>query len=260
MGILRGMGVSRGTGILRGMGVLPMRRTGSLPVRVSPVPLAQRTTMFTGIIQHVGRIVSVRPKGGGVRRFSIDVGPLADGLPFGGSLAVSGVCLTAASVQAARAEFDAVAETLSRTTLAHLRAGDRVNLERPLRLGDGLDGHLVQGHVDGIAEVRTIEKAGSWLVRFAAPKDLTDLMVPKGSVALDGVSLTLVDVSAGGFSVALIPETLERTTLGELRAGRKLNVETDVLGKYVKKYMSAAGVPDAQEGLTLQKLKDAGFA
>ena len=214
--------------------------------------------MFTGIIQHVGRIVSVASKGGG-RRIAIDVGPLGDGLPFGGSLAVSGVCLTAVDVQAARAEFDAVAETLARTTLGRLRAGDRVNLERPLRLGDGLDGHLVQGHVDGIAEVRAIDKAGQWLVRFAAPRDLTDLMVPKGSVALDGVSLTLVDVSAGGFSVALIPETLERTTLGDLRPGKKVNVETDILGKYVKKCMSAAGFAAAR-GLTIEELREGGFA
>jgi riboflavin synthase len=134
-----------------------------------------------------------------------------------------------------------------------------VNLERPLRLGDGLDGHLVQGHVDGIAEVRAIEKAGQWLVRFAAPKDLTDLMVPKGSVALDGVSLTLVDVSSGGFSVALIPQTLERTTLGDLRAGKKLNVETDILGKYVRKCLSAMVRAEAG-GLTVEKLREGGFA
>ena len=220
--------------------------------------------MFTGIIQHVGRLVSARPQGGG-RRIVIDIGPLADGLPSGGSLAVSGVCLTAAAVKAARAEFDAVAETLSRTTLAHLRAGGRVNLERPLRLGDGLDGHLVQGHVDGIAEVRAVERSGAGdqrgrVIRLSASRELTDQMVPKGSVALDGVSLTLVEVSDGGFSVSLIPETLERTTLADLRAGRQVNVETDILGKYVKKYLSALENPRDQGGLTLQKLKDAGFA
>jgi riboflavin synthase len=225
--------------------------------------------MFTGIIQHVGRIASARTAGGG-RRLVIDIGPLAGGVESGGglvpggSLAVSGVCLTARAVRAARAEFDAVAETVSRTTLGSLRAGGRVNLERPLRLGDGLDGHLVQGHVDGVASVRSIEKPGQWLVRFEAPAELTALMVPKGSVALDGVSLTLVDVSDGAFSVALIPETLERTTFGSLEIGRKVNVETDLLGKYVRKYLSASAAGAvagaAPGGLTLEKLKDAGFA
>jgi riboflavin synthase len=243
--------------------------------------------MFTGIIQHVGRIASARPAGAG-RRLVIEIGPLAGGveggrglaspsatnrarepLVPGGSLAVSGVCLTARAVRAALAEFDAVAETVARTTLGALRAGGRVNLERPLRLGDGLDGHLVQGHVDGVAMVRSIDKSGQWLVRFDAPPELTALMVPKGSVALDGVSLTLVDVSDGALSVALIPETLARTTLGGLKIGRTVNVETDLLGRYVRKFLSAGG-PGASAratldgappgGLTLERLRRAGFA
>jgi riboflavin synthase len=220
--------------------------------------------MFTGIIQHVGRVVAASPRGGG-RRLTLDVGPLAEGLEPGASLAVSGACLTARAVRGDRAEFDAVAETISRTTLGTLRAGDRVNLERSLRLGDGLDGHLVQGHVDGIAEVRQIERSGGAggqrLVRFAAPKDLTDLMVPKGSIAVDGVSLTLVEAAEGVFSVALIPETLERTTLGDLAPGRQVNIETDVLGKYVKKFVAATTTPAATDGkgITIEKLRETGF-
>ena len=214
--------------------------------------------MFTGIIQHVGRVLAASPQGG-ASRLVIAVGPLAEGLPAGGSLAVCGVCLTARCVEGTAAQFDAVAETLARTTLARLRSGARVNLERPLRLGEGLDGHLVQGHADGIAEVRSIDKAGQWLVRLAAPKELADQMVPKGSVAIDGVSLTLAEVSASGFAVALIPETLARTMLGELAPGAKVNIETDVLGKYVRKYLSSMEATP-REGLTMEKLREAGFA
>jgi riboflavin synthase len=214
--------------------------------------------MFTGIIQHVGRVLAAGSQGGG-RRLLLDIGPLAEGLESGASLAVSGACLTARCVQGDRAEFDAVAETLARTTLARLRPGARVNLERPLRLGDGLDGHLVQGHVDGVAEVRSIEKGGQWLVRFSAPKELAEQMVAKGSVAIDGVSLTLAEVSEGGFAVALIPETLARTTLGDLAPGAKVNIETDLLGKYVRKYLSSIAAPSGG-GLTMEKLRDAGFA
>ncbi|HUT61194.1 MAG TPA: riboflavin synthase, partial [Phycisphaerae bacterium] len=140
-------------------------------------------------------------------------------------------------------------------TLGELRAGAKVNLERSLRLGGRLDGHLVQGHVDGLAKVRDIDTAGQWLVRFAAGGELTDQMVAKGSVAVDGVSLTLVEVADGAFSVALIPETRRRTTLGALRVGARANVETDIIGKYVRKCAEAA----APEGLTMAKLREAGY-
>jgi riboflavin synthase len=232
-----------------------------------------RKTMFTGIVQHVGRVVSAKAAAGGGRRLSIEAGPLARGLAAGGSLAVNGACLTARTVRGGLAEFDAVAETTSRTTLGALRAGDRVNLERPLRLADSLDGHLVQGHVDGLAVVSKIAESGpagaaqgQWLVSLEAPPDLADCMVPKGSVALDGVSLTLVDVSGGAFRVALIPETLERTTLGEWTPGRRVNVETDLLGKYVRKFLAAgegarqAGEAGRGGGITLETLRQAGFA
>jgi riboflavin synthase len=211
--------------------------------------------MFTGIVRHVGVVRGVRPAGGG-SRLSIDLGPLAAGLRAGDSVCVNGACLTAVAASGEEAEFDVVAETLRRTTLGALRPGGRVNLERSLQVGDGLDGHLVQGHVDGVARVRAVREDAGWLVEFAAGRELTDLMVPKGSVAIEGVSLTLVDVAEGRFSVAVIPTTLRETTLAGLQGGQEVNIETDVIGKYVRKYLG----PSASHGLTMEKLKDAGFA
>jgi riboflavin synthase len=213
--------------------------------------------MFTGIIRHVGRVLAAAPSPAG-RRLEIDLGPLAAGLAVGDSVAVSGVCLTATAAAGSSASFDVVAETLSRSTLGELRIGDRVNLERSLRAGDALDGHIVQGHVDGVAELAAIRRGGQCVLEFACDAALADQMVTKGSVALAGVSLTLVDVSASRFSVAVIPTTLELTTLGGLRTGQRVNVETDVIGKYVRKYLRQLG-GGSGGGLTMGKLRDAGF-
>jgi riboflavin synthase len=219
--------------------------------------------MFTGIIRHVGEIVDARATSAG-RRLVIDVGPLADGLALGDSVAMSGACLTASAIDGRRAAFDVIAETLEKTTLGGLRRGSHVNLERSLRADQGLDGHIVQGHVDGVATVKAIRAthagaAGQHVIEFTAGQDLTGLMVPKGSVAIDGVSLTLVDVTADAFSVALIPTTLAETTLGGLRPGAKVNVETDIIGRYVAKYLRqlSGGAPGG--GLTMEKLRDCGF-
>jgi riboflavin synthase len=212
--------------------------------------------MFTGIIQHVGEVVGLAATPAG-KRLAVDLGPLADGLREGESVAVGGACLTAAVVKGKGgvAEFDVVPETLAKTTLGRLRVGSQVNLERSLRLGDGLDGHIVQGHVDGSAGVRRIDKAGGqWVVHFDCEKSLTDEMAPKGSVAIDGVSLTLASVEDGGFSVALIPTTLAKTTLADLRPGDAVNVETDVLGKYVRRMLGQRG------GLDMETLHKAGLA
>ena len=150
--------------------------------------------MFTGIVRHVGvvRGISDVPAG---KHLEIDLGPLAQGLAAGDSVAVCGACLTVTETVEAAGRFDVVAETLKRTTLGTLAVGTKVNLERSLRLGDGLDGHLVQGHVDGLAKVRRIERGGQRLVMFAADRELTGQMTPKGSIAIDGVSLTLLDVA-----------------------------------------------------------------
>ena len=213
--------------------------------------------MFTGIIRHVGlvrRVTSV-PTG---ERLRIDLGPLAAGVRPGDSVAVSGACLTAVLVEGGEAEFDVVGETLSQTTLGSLGPGARVNLERSLRLTDALDGHLVQGHVDGVAGVKAIRRGGDrHVVEFAAPK-LVAQMVPKGSVAVEGVSLTLVEAAGERFSVAMIPATLRNTTLCDLAVGSKVNVEVDLIGKYVRRYIEQ--IAGAGGGLTLEKLRAAGFA
>lgn len=217
--------------------------------------------MFTGIIQYVGSLLSVRPTADG-RRLGIDLGPLAAGLAPGQSLAVNGACLTVSALDGPRGQFDVVAETLSRTTLGSLAAGAKVNLEPALPLGGRLDGHLVQGHVDGLATVSRIDRAGQWRVRFDAPADLTAQMVPKGSVALDGVSLTLAEADEEGFAVALIPTTLADTTLARLEVASKVNVEADLIGKYVRRYLQgqAPTAPGADAPLTMDRLRDAGFA
>ena len=211
--------------------------------------------VFTGLIQHVGRVTAAGATPAG-RRLCVDVGPLAGRLALGGSLAVDGACLTVCGLDGALAAFDVVGETLARTTLGGLRPGMPVNLETPLAAGDPIGGHIVQGHVDGVAEVLRIETGPArHTLRLAAPPALTDEMVAKGSVALAGVSLTLTDVAGGRFSVALIPATLACTTLGAVRISDRLNVESDIIGKYVARHLKIAG-----GGLTVRKLREEGFA
>jgi riboflavin synthase len=219
--------------------------------------------MFTGIVRHIGSLVSAQPGPAG-KAMTIDLGPLVDGLSLGDSVAVNGVCLTASAITGTRVQFDVMAQTLRTTTLGDLAAGAKVNLERALVMGATLDGHLVQGHVDGLATLREIDQGDGrqWTLTFAGDDALAALMVPKGSVAIDGVSLTLVDVRDGRFSVSLIPTTREETTLGALAVGARVNIETDVIGKYVRKTleaMLAEGVTPAGSSLTLDKLRDAGF-
>ncbi len=212
--------------------------------------------MFTGIVRHVGRVLSVKTGRGGMH-LAVDVGPLAAGLAEGDSLAVDGACLTVCAVAGERAEFDVVPTTLARTTLGELTVGSLVNLEPALAVGEALGGHIVQGHVDGLAEVVRVEAGpGGHVLRLRAGRSLTDQMVPKGSVALAGVSLTLAELADGRFSVALVPATLKATTLGRARMGARLNVELDVIGKYVRRYLEQLG----GGGVTMRKLREEGFA
>jgi len=208
--------------------------------------------MFTGLVEALGTVCHLEADGAG-RQLVITVPSLGSELAVGQSVAVNGVCLTIVERAADTCRFQAGPETLRRTNLGELIPGDRVNLERALRLGDRLGGHLVQGHVDGLGRVAEKIRQGDWeLVWFGCPAELAAQMVPKGSVAVDGVSLTLVDVAADRFSVALIPHTLANTTLGFKQPGASVNLETDLLAKYVWKCLRGGGV-------TLDTLREAGF-
>src|SRR5436305_9998910 len=179
--------------------------------------------MFTGIVRERGRVVAFDGS-----RLVVKTGADAE---IGDSVAIAGVCLTVAERDDGTLSFDVVAETLDRSTLGSLAAGDEVNVEPSLRAGDPLGGHIVQGHVDGVGSLR--ERAG--LTWFDAPPEMTRYCVEKGSIAVDGTSLTVAAVDDGGFAVALIPHTLEATTLGSLYPGDPVNLEVDVIAKYVER-------------------------
>ena len=188
--------------------------------------------MFTGLVQATGTVASLADG-------RLEVGGAGLALEEGGSVAVSGVCLTATAVSPEGFSADVMGETLRRTALGDLSAGARVNLELPLRAGDPMGGHVVQGHVDAVGTVADTDEDGfARVIRIAAEADLLRYVVEKGSIAVDGVSLTVAAVDAGSFSVSLIPETLERTTLGERSPGDAVNLEVDVLAKYVEKLVS----------------------
>jgi riboflavin synthase len=207
--------------------------------------------MFTGLVEALGTVRRIESDGAG-RTLLVAVPQFASDLTLGESVAINGACLTVVAHDAETCRFQAGPETLRRTNLGELTAGDRVNLERSLCLGDRLGGHLVQGHVDGLGRVADRQRQGDWeLVWFSCAAELTTQMVPKGSVAVDGVSLTLVDVTAERFSVALIPHTLAQTTLGFKRPGAAVNLETDLLAKYVWKCLRGGGV-------TVETLRQAG--
>ena len=197
--------------------------------------------MFTGLIEALGTVRTVQPGGAGVDL--VISAPLAQDLKVGDSIAVNGACLTVVEQTSVQFRVQAGPETLARTNLGQLAPDDAVNLERALCLGDRLGGHLVQGHVDGPGLLADRQRQEQWeLVRFTCAASLSRQMVAKGSVAVDGVSLTLVDVERDGFSVALIPHTLAKTTLGSKRIGDAVNLETDMLAKYVEKQLLAAGL------------------
>ena len=193
--------------------------------------------MFTGLVQDLGTVTAVDAAGDGVR-LGVRTA-LAGELSAGDSVAVNGVCLTATEVADGHFAADVMRETLRRSSLAEAAAGAAVNLELPLRAGDRLGGHVVQGHVDGVGAVRDVREDGfaRW-VTIAPPPEVLRYVVEKGSVAVDGVSLTVAAVADDAFSVSLIPETLERTTLGAARPGQPVNLEVDVLAKYVERLVA----------------------
>ena len=212
--------------------------------------------MFTGIIKAIAPVATISPNASG-SCIAIDLGALAASVGHGDSVAVNGACLTAAGIRGTICEFDAVAETLSRTTLSSLRPGDKVNIEPSLRVGDQLGGHFVLGHVDGDGKIDALSPAGEGAgLRISVGSDIAAQMVSKGSVAVDGISLTLVDVGKTHFTCAVIPTTMRDTTLGRRKPGDDVNIETDILGKMVARLLGGT----SQSDITLDKLRNAGFA
>ncbi len=192
--------------------------------------------MFTGIIQTLGRIESLEPRGNAVRLSIMAPGFDTSDVVPGDSIAVSGPCLTAVALGPDRFEADVSPETLACTSLGRKQAGDRVNLEKALRLSDRLGGHLVSGHVDGVGEVRARIAHEQYVeFRIAAPLELARYIATKGSIAVEGVSLTVNTVAGAEFTLMIIPHTLERTTLGELQAGHPVNLEIDLVARYLER-------------------------
>ncbi len=220
--------------------------------------------MFTGLVEDLGRIVALTPlpkKSG--QRLRLQARLFDEVLPLGASLAVDGACLTVVSAQPGEVEVEAGPETLARTTLGGFAVGQPVHLERALRLGDRLGGHLVTGHIDGCGEVAaTAQRGDNWDLRIACAADILRYIVEKGAIAVDGVSLTVNTVDEGGFGVSLVPYTQTRIGLHKKRVGARVNLEVDLIGKYVYKLL----LPYAKDegggergGLTLEKLKENGF-
>jgi riboflavin synthase len=216
--------------------------------------------MFTGIIQSVGTIAAVEAKGGEVR-VRIETNKLnMSGVIIGDSIAVSGVCLTAVDVSAPGFTADVSGETLARTTLGRRRAGDHVNLEKALTLTTPLGGHLVSGHVDGVATVVSRREAGrSVLFRIKAPETLARYIAEKGSVCVDGVSLTVNTVHGAAFEVNIVPHTLVETTLGKLKAESEVNLEVDILARYLERLMLGERTTQSGSDITREFLAEHGF-
>lgn len=213
--------------------------------------------MFTGIIETVGTVRQVQARGEQVQ-LSVDIDPLADGTALGDSIAVNGVCLTVTRLDGTAAMFDVSAETVRRTNLTSLKAGSKVNLERAMSAQGRFGGHIVQGHVDGVGKTAAIRKQADFATfRFEASGELLSQMVLKGSVAVDGISLTVSALDKTGFEVSLIPTTLKETTWHDSKVGDTVNIETDILVKIIQRQLSA--IVGDTHGITLDKLREHGF-
>jgi len=194
--------------------------------------------MFTGIIEGLGNIAAIRSSGQG-KRVAIEADFSLDQTKIGDSISVSGACLTAVKIEDRRFEVDVSPETLKTTTFDQAKVGDRVNLERAMRFSDRIDGHLVSGHIDGTGIVKQREILGNAvIVTIAVAESLTRYMIAKGSVAMDGISLTINSCDAGSFSISVIPLTAKLTTIGFKKRGDRVNIETDMIGKYVERFLT----------------------
>lgn len=218
--------------------------------------------MFTGIVEELGIVRSLRllPESG---QLTLEGRKVLDGTQIGDSIAVNGVCLTVIRKSDREFTVDVMAETLVKTNLAELKNGSRVNLERALQLQSRLGGHLVSGHVDGVGEIRRITPWGiAQLYEISAPPSLLSSMLPKGSITIDGISLTIIDVETDFFTVSLIPHTFKETTLGLKGIGRSVNLETDLIGKYVARFMglnSDTASKQTKQNLSFNFLAEHGF-
>jgi riboflavin synthase len=203
--------------------------------------------MFTGIIEGLGAVSAIRPGGQG-KRLAVEADFDLNQTKIGDSICVSGACLTAVKIDGRHFEVDISPETLQMTTFSQAKVGQRVNIERALRLSDRIDGHLVSGHIDGVGKIRQRETLGNAIiVTIEIPESLARYMISKGSVAVDGISLTVNTCDAGSFSVSIIPHTAKLTTIGYKNKGDSVNIETDMLGKYVERFMSARPDRDSDE-------------
>ena len=194
--------------------------------------------MFTGIIQGIGKIekISQNTKNRSAFQMTVDLGKHAKGLKVGQSVALNGVCLSATKISKNKCNFEMIDETIKQTDLGNLVPGAKVNIERSLKVGDRMEGHFVLGHVDGVGTIKKIEKKPKEIkVWFEVPKQLVKFVVKKGSIAIDGISLTVVDVTKNNASVCLIPHTIKITNFQSKKVGDKINIETDILGKYILK-------------------------
>lgn len=209
--------------------------------------------MFSGIVDAIGNVRAMEPSASGKTLAVRAEGYWAD-VAIGASIAIDGVCLTVTHVDGDEARFDVITETLRRTTLGALRAGEAVNLQKSLAVGDRVDGHFVQGHVDAVAVIDGVERSAADTIYWFVPDGLAmSFIIPKGGVAIDGISLTVVDVRNDRFSVALIPTTLERTTLGTKRDGDRVNIETDILARTVVHHLRSIADVDGDGGVALKR-------
>jgi len=206
--------------------------------------------VFTGIIEEIGRVTSVQS-----RNLGIAASKILRGIELGGSISVNGACLTVTSIDASSFSVDIMPETIEKTNLSLVGVGDEVNLEKPLTLGKELGGHLVQGHVDNTGRVTLITRqSGAMLIRFEAPSETMRYIVKKGFIAVDGVSLTVVDCDAGSFLISVVDYTQEHTTLGRKQVGDMVNLEVDIIAKYVERISQAN-----RQGITVDFLQEHGY-
>jgi len=213
--------------------------------------------MFTGIIEKVCIAKDIRRNVSGME-ISIDLGNLVEDVKLGDSVAINGTCLTAVKIQGSVVAFELSTETIAKSSLADIKPAQKVNVERAMKLSDRLGGHIVQGHIDGIATIKSISDKGDFKdITFSAGKELLDQMVTKGSVAIDGISLTIAQMDSTSFKIAVIPQTLQETILGSAKVGNKVNIETDIISKMVKKHVE--NLMPSKNVFTENKLKELGY-